>query len=158
MIIPAIFAGVTPLYVFPIILAVSLVGCIAGSLLTEPDDEEVLKNFYLRVRPWGFWRPIHEKVAREHPGLRENRSFSRDMFNVAIGIVWQTSLTATGILLVLQDFAALAVCAGLVVVTSAILKVNWYDRMEDYPDDLRPDDLERMPRAAAPVTGAAPSR
>ena len=35
------------------------------SLLTPPEDVAVLKHFYLQVRPWGFWRPIHELVAAE---------------------------------------------------------------------------------------------
>ena len=42
----------------PFAAAVSLVVCLA----TPPDDEEVLKRFYYDVRPWGFWRPIHEKL------------------------------------------------------------------------------------------------
>jgi solute:Na+ symporter, SSS family len=156
MVIPAIFRGVTPLYVFPIILLISVVGCIVGSLLTAPDDEEVLKNFYLKTRPWGFWKPIHDKVLQDNPGVMPNRAFARDMFNVAVGIAWQTSLVAAGIYLVLQDFVALTICAGVIVVASAILKVNWYDKMEDYPADLGPEP-ERMPLAAQqrPVTGAA---
>ncbi|RPJ60665.1 MAG: hypothetical protein EHM23_09615 [Acidobacteria bacterium] len=40
---------------FPAILLISLVGCVFGTLLTPAEDEEVLKSFYRRVRPWGFW-------------------------------------------------------------------------------------------------------
>ena len=47
-----------------------------------------------------------------------------------------TPLTATGIYIILQDFSAVLICVTLVVVTMGILKVNWYDRMEDYPADL----------------------
>src|SRR5690606_32758353 len=96
-VVPVLMPGVADLYAFPVILALSLVGCVAGSLLTPPDDEEVLKNFYLKVRPWGFWKPVYEKVAAEYPGLEANRDFGRDMFNVAVGIAWQTSITAAGI-------------------------------------------------------------
>ncbi|MFP4624495.1 MAG: sodium:solute symporter family protein [Gemmatimonadota bacterium] len=149
MIVPAIFSGVTPIYTFPIILLVSLVGCIIGALLTPPDDMEVLKNFYRRTRPWGFWKPVHEAVARETPGVAANRHFKRDAFNIIVGIVWQTSLTATGIFVVLQDWFWLAFCVGLVVVTSAILKVNWYDRIEDYPADVDETMAESRPGTAA---------
>jgi hypothetical protein len=75
-------------------------------------------------------------VAREHPDLVANRHFGRDLMNIVVGIVWQTSLTATGIYLVLQDYSALALCVGLVLVTSLILKRTWYDRLQDYPPDL----------------------
>jgi Na+/proline symporter len=130
------FGQARPVYGFPIILALSLMGCIAGSLLTRPDEEEVLKSFYLRVRPWGFWKPIHEKVLHEHPDLIVNNDLRRDMFNVVVGIIWQTALTATGIFLVIEEWTCLVASVAVIAVTSFILKYNWYDKMEDYPKDL----------------------
>lgn len=138
LVVPAVFADMTVIYSFPIILAVSMIGCIAGSLLTPPDDDEVLKNFYLTVRPWGFWKPIRAQVLREQPGRVPNRDFRRDMFNIGVGIVWQTSMTAAGIYLVLEDFTALSICIGLVLATSLVLKRTWYDRLEDEPADRVP--------------------
>lgn len=134
--VPRIFPHVAPIFAFPIILAISLTGCIAGSLMTPPDDEEVLKNFYDKVRPWGFWRPIHEKLLLDRPGLQANRDFVRDMSNVAIGIVWQTAQVALGIYIVLRDWSAVSFCVTLILVTSGILKVTWYDRLRDYPSDV----------------------
>src|SRR3954451_10605349 len=54
MLVPILLPGVPEIWAFPAILVISLIGCLAGSLLTPPDDDAVLKNFYLRVRPWGF--------------------------------------------------------------------------------------------------------
>jgi hypothetical protein len=88
------------------------------------------------VRPWGFWRPIHDELARERPGLKANRNLPRDLFNVAVGIVWQTALTAGGIYLVIEDFPKLAWALGIAAVCMLVLKVSWYDRLEDYPDDV----------------------
>jgi len=130
------FGEAKPVYGFPIILVLSLIGCIAGSLMTKPDDEVVLKEFYLKTRPWGFWKPIHEKVLQQHPELAANGDLKRDMFNVVVGIVWQTALTATGIVLVIEEWRYLLLCVAVIAVTSVILKYNWYDRMEDFPKDL----------------------
>jgi Na+/proline symporter len=130
------FGEARPVYGFPIILVLSVIGCIAGSLLTRPDDEEVLKKFYLGVRPWGFWKPIHEKVLHEHPDLECNKNFKRDMFNVFVGIIWQTALTTAGIFLVIEEWTLLLVCVAVIAGTSTILKYNWYDKIEDYPKDL----------------------
>ena len=157
MIVPVTFRGIAPIFAFPIVLAISLVGCIAGTLLTAPDDEQVLKNFYLRTRPWGFWKPIHDKLLLEHPSLVANGAFKRDVLNVAVGIVWQTALTATGIFIVLQDTQRLMYSVALIVVTSIVLKLNWYDKLEDYPADLRegertaPDRGGVLPAAATAV-------
>jgi len=46
---------------------------VIGSLVTEPDDREVLKKFYRNVRPWGYWGPIARDVMADDPGLRANR-------------------------------------------------------------------------------------
>src|SRR3954462_12580428 len=153
--VPVLLPTVAPIYAFPAVLALSLVGCIAGTLLTPPDDAEVLERFYLRVRPWGFWRPVHARLAQTHPGLIANTAFKRDMFNVAVGIVWQTALTATGIFIVLRDGRALAISVSLVLVTAAILKFNWSDRLEDSPADLAVGDAHRVtPESEALVTTA----
>ncbi len=124
------------LAVFPAILAISLAASVLGSLLTPPDDRAVLKRFYRRVRPWGFWGPIHDDLAREQPGIAANRNLPRDLFNVAVGIVWQTALTASGIYLVLEDFPRLAWALGIATACMIVLKFSWYDRLEDYPADV----------------------
>ncbi|MGO8842755.1 MAG: hypothetical protein ACLQF1_17000, partial [Methyloceanibacter sp.] len=58
---------------FPIILVVSTVAALLGTFLTKPDEEDVLKEFYRRVRPWGFWGPIRGKVMQEDPGFQRNK-------------------------------------------------------------------------------------
>jgi Na+/proline symporter len=116
--------------VFPIVLGISLVGCLAGTLLTKPEDDEVLKDFYRRVRPWGFWGPILAKVRAEDPTFERNKDFGRDMFNVAVGIVWQVSLVALPIYLVIQEFNPALVAAAIVAVTSIVLKFTWYDHLK----------------------------
>ncbi|HET9012106.1 MAG TPA: sodium:solute symporter family protein [Gemmatimonadaceae bacterium] len=152
--VPVLLPSVAPIFAFPAILALSLVGCIVGTLATPPDDMAVLERFYLRVRPWGFWRPVHDRLAATHPGLVANGAFRRDMFNVVVGIVWQTALTATGIFIVLRDLRALAISVGLVLVSAVILKLTWYDRLEDFPADLRATD-DREGAHERPVLAAA---
>lgn len=128
---PWIMPGVTPIYTFPLIFVVSLAASVAASLLTPPDDMEVLKNFYRKVRPWGFWKPVHEACEAETPGIRPNKAFGRDMLNVAVGIAWQTGLTAAPIFLVIGDYTKMGVALGVVALCSIVLKFNWLDKIED---------------------------
>jgi len=118
-------------YIFPFILILSLTGCIAGTLLTRPENDEVLKAFYKQVRPWGFWKPIHEKVVREEPGFEGNKDFRKDMFNVVIGIIWQTSLVVIPIYLIIKENVSLITAIVILAITSFILKKNWYDKLTD---------------------------
>ncbi len=134
---PALFPAIAPLNAFPIILLISLAGAYLGSVLTPADDLEVLKHFYRKTRPWGFWRPVLRAIREEEPSFRANTDFGRDMVNVTVGIVWQTALAAGGIFLVIQDYQQLWWCLGVILATSLFLKFNWYDKMEN--EDALPD-------------------
>lgn len=120
-----VFAG------FPIIFIVSLIGTIAASYLTAPENDSVLKEFYTSVRPWGFWGPVHEKVVAENPDFKRNTDFKRDMTNIAVGIVWQMTFMAIPIYLVIRKFGFMSIAVGVLVATSLFLKKNWYDRLEN---------------------------
>jgi solute:Na+ symporter, SSS family len=115
--------------IFPIVVTISLIGCLLGTLLTKPDDEEVLKDFYRRVRPWGFWGPVLKKVLAEDPGFKRNNDFLRDMFNIAVGIVWQVALVALPLYIVIHEFDRACIALATILVTSAILKFTWYDHL-----------------------------
>lgn len=132
---PALAGDIAPLYLFPVVLLFSGLACIVTSLKTPPEDEDVLKTFYIKVRPWGFWGPIHDKVVIENPDFIKNPNFTRDMTNVAIGIVLQTSLVALPIFLVIKEFDSFSVALGLILVTAFILKKSWYDKLCDWPEE-----------------------
>ena len=131
LVIPLIAPELPPFNAFPIILALSALGCIIFSLITKSDEEEVLKKFYKTVRPWGFWQPIHDKVIKEDPNFKKNTNFKRDMFNVAIGIVWQVCLVALPIYIVIKENTSIFTTIAILLITSFILKKNWYDKLED---------------------------
>ncbi|MEA4985791.1 MAG: sodium:solute symporter family protein [Paludibacter sp.] len=122
---------VLPLYYFPIILIFSLMGCIWGTYSAPPTDMEVLKKFYAKTRPWGYWKPVHDLVVAEQPDFKKNTAFGRDMVNVATGIIWQTALVAAPIYLVVKQYSSLAIALMIVGVGTVILKKNWYDKLED---------------------------
>ncbi len=130
LIAPTIWPEVLPLYYFPHLMGISLVGCILGTYLTKPTDEETLKDFYRTVRPWGFWEPIRRMVEAEDPDFKRNTNFKRDMVNVVVGTVWQTALVVMPIYFVLMRWTPVAVTAVIVAVTMIFLKKNWYDKLE----------------------------
>jgi len=117
--------------VFPLVLGISLIGCLLGTLLTKAEDDAVLIDFYRRVRPWGFWGPILEKVLAEDPSFKRNEDFVRDMFNIVVGIAWQISLVALPLYIVIQEYQRAAMALAVTLGTSAILKFTWYDHLEE---------------------------
>lgn len=140
MIFPELLAALFPdfapdiriLYYFPIILIGSLVGCIAATYLTEPTDYDVLKKFYKNVRPWGFWKPIHEMVVNDNRSFKKNLNFKRDWFNIIIGILWQTSLVALPMYIIFHEFTAGIITLAIALTFTWILKKTWYDKLGEY--------------------------
>jgi solute:Na+ symporter, SSS family len=116
-------------FIFPIVVGISLIGCLAGTLLTKQEDDAVLMDFYRRVRPWGFWGPILKKVLAEDPTFERNKDFFRDMFNIVVGITWQIALVALPLYIVIREFRRAALAAGIILGTSIILKFTWYDHL-----------------------------
>ncbi|SMF08214.1 Na+/proline symporter [Alteromonadaceae bacterium Bs31] len=133
--LPAVPSDILPLYAFPFILIASATAAVAGSIYTEAEDEERLKIFYKMVRPWGYWKPIHDKVAAENPGFTSNPNFKRDMFNILVGIVLQTSLVALPIFFVIKEFYSAAITASLSTSAALILWKTWYKKLRDWPEE-----------------------
>ena len=143
--VPAAVARITPLQNFArthslnldvsvsfgVVFLLSLLGCFLGTLLTAPEDEEVLKDFYRSVRPWGFWGPILEKVRQEDPSFRPNKDFLRDMFNILVGMIWQVALVALPIYIVTWRLRNATITVLLVAITSLVLKYAWYDHLKE---------------------------
>jgi hypothetical protein len=119
------------LYSFPVILVLSGIGCVLGTLLTKPEGDEILMQFYRQVRPWGFWKPVHEKVLKADPSFKSDATFKRDMFNIAIGIVWQTSLVVLPLYIVIRESKPMFETIAVLIITSLILKKTWWNRITD---------------------------
>jgi solute:Na+ symporter, SSS family len=117
---------------FVTVFIVGMIGCLLGTYLTPPEEDAVLMDFYRKVRPWGFWGPVRDKVMAQDATFQPNPDFLRDMFNIVVGVVWQVALVALPIYIVLRtNIPAIWYCLAAIAVTSVILKFNWYDRLEE---------------------------
>ena len=116
---------------FGIVFGLSLIACILGTLLSAPQDEETLKDFYRRVRPWGFWGLILKKVQQEDPSFQRNKDFWRDVVNIIVGMIWQVALVALPMYIVTWNLRRAAWALAIVAVTSIFLKFFWYDHLKE---------------------------
>ncbi|MDA8658293.1 Na+:solute symporter [Flavobacteriaceae bacterium] len=118
------------IYLFPAILAFSLLGCLLGSLCSPPDDIETLKSFYKSVKPWGFWKPILKEVQKQDTSFEPNQSFSRDFFNVIVGIIWQMTLVVWPVYLLIRKWEGLVISLVVFFICTLLLKKYWYDPLK----------------------------
>ncbi|OYW20412.1 MAG: sodium:solute symporter [Sphingobacteriales bacterium 12-47-4] len=126
-----LFTGIEFLYYFPLLFLLSVIGSIAGTFMAPPTDMETLKKFYSTVRPWGFWKPVHDQVVLEQPGFEPNRRFKLDMFNVVLGIIAQLCMTILPMYIVLSMHLPLVVTVIILLIIILILKKTWWDKLED---------------------------
>ncbi len=115
---------------FPIIFIVSVLACLIATLYTKPESDEVLIKFYKRVKPWGFWNPVLQKVKLLDPNFEPNKNFKRDISNIFVGIIWQITLMAFPVFLVIREYNSLMIALVILVITSIILKFNWWNNLE----------------------------
>ena len=142
-IVPLLFPNLNSLQGFPLILLLSLIGSLAGTLLTPPENYSTLKNFYMNVRPWGFWKPVYEKVIKEHPEFEKNKNFRKDMFNVIVGIIWQLSLMAVPVYMVIRRTGYMIIGIVILIITTMILKFNWWNKLEqNYGEEKKQIEVE----------------
>ena len=146
LVMPVLFPELSALHSFPYILVISTLACIAGSYARPPTDKTVLRDFYMSVRPWGFWGPIEELAVEKDPSFEPNRQFGRDAINVVAGVAWQTALFVIPVALLFYDYATLAGAIAVVAVTMFFLKKNWYDKLEE---DKTSDEARARAKALA---------
>lgn len=130
LLMPYITTGL-PLYWWPLLFVLSLAGCIIGTYAAPATNTEVLKSFYKIVRPWGFWKPIHNLVVAEDAAFVGNKRFKLDMFNVVIGIVGQLCFTLLPMYFILKMQTPLLITIALIIAIVLILKKTWWDKLED---------------------------
>jgi len=130
LLMPYVTTGL-PLYWWPLLFVLSMVGCIIGTYAAPPTEVNVLKSFYSNVRPWGFWKPIHELVVKDNPSFTANKNFALDMSNVGLGIIAQLCLTIFPMYLIMGMYKPLAITVALLAVIAFVLKRTWWNRLED---------------------------
>jgi len=120
------------LYYWPVLFLLSLAGSVIGAYAAPPADMDTLKSFYKSVRPWGFWKPVHEMVVKEDPLFEGNKNFGINMFNVVLGIIGQLCLTILPMYVVLWMKLPLLITIALLSLIILILKKTWWDRLKEY--------------------------
>ncbi|AZQ59300.1 sodium:solute symporter [Maribacter sp. MJ134] len=126
--------NVHAIYLFPIIFGFSLLGSFLGTFLTQPTDLAVLKSFYKNVRPWGFWRPVYERIKLDGEKITPNKEFYWDMMNCGIGIIWQSSMIVLPVYFMIRDYPKTLIALAVFLATSIVLKYTWLDKVRKMPN------------------------
>jgi solute:Na+ symporter, SSS family len=116
----------TPEFVpFLLVSLSALAVLIVVTLATRQTDAAVLRNFYSKTRPFGFWGPIRRQLPPSFVAQinRENR---RDILSTPIAVCWQLSLFLSLMTVVLKRWDHLGYLAVILAASSIGLYFNWY--------------------------------
>jgi solute:Na+ symporter, SSS family len=120
------------LYYWPVLFFLSLAGSVLGSFAAPPTDMATLKSFYKNVRPWGFWKPVHEMVVKDDPLFAGNKNFSINMLNVVLGIIGQLCLTILPMYIVLWMKLPIFITLVILGIIIILLKKTWWNKLNEY--------------------------
>ncbi|MDI1255605.1 MAG: Na+:solute symporter [Flavobacterium sp.] len=126
------FDGTRMLYFFPIFFVIQLIACVAGSYAAPPTNSETLLSFYKTVRPWGFWKPVHEQALAEDAAFESNKNFGINMLNVGLGICGQILLTLLPMYLIISNWKAFIIVLLLLIGIAITMRKTWWQRLSDY--------------------------
>ena len=126
------FDGTRMLYFFPLFIAIQFIACIIGTYSAPPTDAATLLNFYKTVRPWGFWKPVHEIALAEDPNFIANKNLPINMLNIGLGIIGQILLMLVPMYLILNQWTGLGILLALVAVIFIVMKRTWWNRLKEF--------------------------
>lgn len=117
--------GTAEYLAFIVSAGMSFIGTIIGTLLTEPTDEKVLRNFYRITRPFGFWSQIRAHFSDNFLNKikQENR---RDIFSIFFAVPWQCSLFLMWLMLAMKRFDNFIVLLVITALLSIVLYFSWF--------------------------------
>lgn len=111
-----------PEYVsFSFVSITSLIAMILGTLLTPATDDETLKTFYKKTRPFGFWG--HIKNSLPSPVRQQvNQENRRDIISLFFAVPWQVVLFLFLMMMVMQRWTTV----GWLAISLAFLSFGLY--------------------------------
>lgn len=118
---------------FSAIAAISLLAMVVVSLLTPPIEAGVLRHFYLRTRPFGWWGPVRAglDMVTVTSIRRENR---RDLLALSLAVPWQIVLFLLPMTIVMKQWPAAGGLAVVLAMLSAVLRAVWMRSDRESPE------------------------
>ena len=113
---------------FPLTLGLSLLAGVVGAYLTPPTELKTLKNFWLRIRPFGFWGRVTSELDQAIVNKSQIQN-SHDLRNVFFALIWQFSGVVMVISGLLHQWLTALGAIVTFIIFSTLLYFQWYRRL-----------------------------
>ncbi len=109
-------------------LTAGMIGAIIATFCDKPTDPVVLREFYMKTRPFGFWGHLKRQLPEDERRKMSQEHFY-DLVSVPFALLWQVTMFLAPMLLVLHNWKAFAITSVLWVIGGAGLYWFWYRRL-----------------------------
>jgi len=110
---------------FIFVMVVGLVGSISAALLTQPTDPEVLKNMYLKTRPFGVWGHLKDTLPEDEK-KKVSIEHRNDLLALPFAMVWQVCIFLVPMLFVIHNWKGMTGSLVLGLIAFAGLYFIWW--------------------------------
>lgn len=136
--------------------SMGLIGSIVGTLLTKPMDQEILRKFYIRTKPFGFWGKWKECLDLETRQKMKKEHFN-DIMSLPFVLMWHYLILLVPVLFVIGNFDELGLMLGLLAVALGGMYFFWYRHLPktnfyDNGDDDKPFEISDVEQRKEPVS------
>ena len=128
-------------FAFLIISIVSLSATFIVSLMSRPTAPDVIEKFYLQTRPFGFWKPVTDKLTAT--SLRSVKTENRnDIIAVIFAVPWQLVLFMTLMMVVFKSWQTVGILLIILLFLSTGLYYFWYRHLSDKAPGMEISDRQ----------------
>ncbi|MEN6385772.1 MAG: sodium:solute symporter [Phycisphaerales bacterium] len=113
---------------FGFILIIGTVASVIGTYLAPPVKREILENFYLKTRPFGWWGPFKSLLKpQDRKTLKREHFF--DITALPFAFIWQISILLLPLQLLIGNWFAFKVTLILLIISLVGLYYLWFKRL-----------------------------
>lgn len=114
-------------------LAGNIIACFIATVIigfiTRPADMDILVDFYSRIRPFGFWKPVRREAVRRGLVPAQDKMPAFDALNGLLSAGFQFSLAALPFFIFLRKWNKSFIWAIAVLLLGIILYFTWYKNL-----------------------------
>ena len=124
---------------FVTLFSATAVCCITATLMSKPTDRQVLEQYYLKTKPFGFWKPFRERLK---PSLREKMRIEHrnDLLALPFGLCWIVSMYMLIMLFQIKMYFSFFIACGIFAASSVCLYFIWFRNLDNISFEIEFED------------------